>query len=216
MIMGASGSGKTASLRGFKDGDVFVFNVASKELPFKCDWREKKYVYDKPSYDDIERVMLKASESKDNKCKAFVIDDSQYLMAFESFEKAKIVGYGKFTDIAVNFYHLLDFVQNRLPRDYIVYFLHHTQVDDETGFKHVKTIGKMLDNQLTVEGMFSIVLLTDVTQGKHTFITNNNDGLSTAKSPIGMFDEEKVDNDLQKVDDTIRKFYGLKEKAKNE
>lgn len=206
MVLGESGSGKTASLRNFKAGEVFVFNVAGKPMPFKCDWA-KTFVQQNSTYESIQSALAKAAANKDNKCKTFVIDDSQYLMVFESFSKAKIVGYGKFTDIAVNFESLIRFIIKELPDDFTVYFLHHTQTDDNTGFQHAKTIGKMLDSQLTVEGLFPVVLMTNVSQGKHTFITNNTDDMSTVKSPIGMFADLEIDNDLKLVDETIRNYY---------
>lgn len=205
MVLGESGSGKTASLRNFNKGEVFVFEVAGKELPFKNDWGN--FVFQRPNYAKIKEVMLKASQVKDNKVKTFVIDDSQYLMVFENFANSKITGYGKFTDLAVNFKDLIDFVITQLPKDYTVYFLHHTTTDDNTGFVHAKTIGKMLDNQLTVEGMFTVVLKTDVSQGTYSFVTHNLDGMSTTKTPIGMFAEDKIDNDLKVVDATIRAYY---------
>jgi hypothetical protein len=138
--------------------------------------------------------------------KAFAIDDSQYLMAFESFARAKDTGFGKFTDFALHFYNLVQFVIKQTPPDVIVYFLHHTETSD-TGKVKAKTMGKMLDNQLTLEGLFSVVLMA-YTDGKtHKFITQS-DGLTTCKSPMEMFPAE-IDNDLKYVDDTIREYYGF-------
>ena len=146
--------------------------------------------------------MLKKAEAK-----TLVIDDSQYLMAFDSFDRAKETGYSKFTTMAVNFEQLIDFCINDLPEDKIVYFLHHTETTDD-GRTKAKTIGKMLDNQLTIEGLFAIVLYC-VTDGKtHHFITQS-DGYTTAKSPMDMF-ELSIDNDLKMVDQTIREYYNFK------
>ena len=208
MILGESGSGKTASLRNFKTGEAFVFEVAGKPLPFKCPWAGK-YVMNRPSYKQIEETMLRAAQNKDNETRAFVIDDSQYLMAFESFASVNETGFGKFTRMACNFKNLIDFCNMRLPDDFIVYFLHHTQTDDY-GVKRAKTIGKMLDSQLTVEGMFTTVLTAGVEQGRYFFLTHNLDGTTTTKSPIGMFDKDEIDNDLSYVDKTIRDYYGIK------
>lgn len=213
MVMGESGTGKTASLRNFKKGEVFVFETAGKPLPFKNDWGG--YIVNRYNYQQIERTLLKASQNKDNKCKTYVIDDSQYLMAFQAFAKAKERGYDKFTDMACDFKNLLDFCQMQLPDDYIVYLLHHSTTDD-TGFQRAKTIGKMLDSQLVVEGMFTTVLLTEVEQGHYSFITHNIDGLSTVKTPIGMFKEDKIDNDLAYVDRTIREYYDIQTPKKEE
>ena len=198
LIIGESGSGKSASMRNFEPEEVGVFNVASKPLPF----RKKLKSADKADYKLILNTLAKAN------LKRYVIDDSQFLLCFEMFRRAKDVGYGKFTDMALNFYNLLQFVIQNTPDDCIVYFLHHTQTTADGKIK-AKTIGKMLDDQLTVEGLFSIVLHC-VTDGvNHKFITQS-DGFTTAKSPMDMFDLE-IDNDLKLVDETIRKYYEFTE-----
>lgn len=196
MVMGASGSGKSTSLRNFRPGEVGIFNVAGKPLPF----RSKLQTANNPSYETIKRHLREA------KLKSYVIDDSQYLIAFESFDNAKVKGFDKFTDMAVNFRNLIQTAIAETPDDVIVYFLHHTELAEDGKVK-AKTLGKMLDNQLTVEGLFSIVLLTRIESNEHYFITNS-DGTNPAKSPMGMF-ENKIDNDLKFVDDTIRDYYGL-------
>ena len=146
--------------------------------------------------------------------KTYVIDDIQYLMAFEMFDRAKELGYNKFTDVALNFRSLVDFVIKNTPDDVIVYFLHHTEITD-TGKIKAKTSGKMLDNQLTLEGLFSIVLLCKTDRQEHYFETQS-DGYTTCKSPMGMFDL-KIPNDLKLVDKTIRNYYMLgDENNKNE
>ena len=140
------------------------------------------------------------------KLKAYAIDDSQYLLAFEFFDKAQETGYGKFTQLALNFRNLIQFVIMNTPPDVIVYFLHHTERRDD-GVLKAKTIGKMLDEKLTVEGLFSIVLLCQARQDKHVFVTQSS-GISTAKSPMDMFPGE-IDNDLKYVDTAIREYWGL-------
>ena len=200
MILGESGSGKSASLRNFEATDVSIFNVAGKPLPF----RKRLPTASTANYGDIMAMIQKSSK------KAFVIDDSQYLMCFESFAKAKDTGYGKFTDIALNFYNLVQFVIRQTAPDVIVYFLHHTETDGNTGKVKAKTMGKMLDNQLTLEGLFSIVLQCMTDGQKHVFITQS-DGYNTAKSPMDMFSLE-IENDLKQVDQTIRGYYEMNEK----
>jgi hypothetical protein len=195
MILGESGSGKSTSMRNFDIGEVGIFNVASKPLPF----RKKLNKADNASYGLIAKTLEKAT------LKRYVIDDSQYLMAFEMFDKAKVTGYGKFTDMALNFKSLIDFVVKNTPADCIVYFLHHTQ-KTELGIK-AKTVGKMLDDQLTVEGLFSIVLRTKFESGKYSFVTQT-DGTDTVKSPMEMFEKE-IDNDLKFVDNAIRDYWEL-------
>jgi hypothetical protein len=195
MILGESGSGKSTSLRNFDVGEVGIFNVASKPLPFK----KKLNKIDGATYEIIAKALSQP------KLKRYVIDDSQYLMAFELFDKANITGYGKFTDMALHFKGLIDFVIKHTPPDCIVYFLHHTQKTD-LGVK-AKTVGKMLDDQLTVEGLFSIVLRTKLEAGKYIFVTQT-DGTDTVKSPMEMFERE-IDNDLKMVDGAIRAYWEL-------
>ena len=138
--------------------------------------------------------------------KRYVIDDSQYLLAFEMFDRAKETGYGKFTDIAIHFKGLIQYVIREMPEDTIVYFLHHTETLDNGKVK-AKTVGKMLDNQITIEGLFSIVLLCETDGKSHRFITQS-DGYTTAKSPEDMFPME-IENNLKYVDDTIRSYWEL-------
>ncbi len=200
LILGESGTGKSASLRNFEPDDVSIFNVAAKPLPF----RKKLPIKSTSDYNTICQGIAQSQK------KAFVIDDSQYLLCFESFAKAKEIGYGKFTDMALHFYNLVQFVIRQTPPDVIVYFLHHTETDGNTGKVKAKTMGKMLDNQLTLEGLFSIVLMAYTDGKKHTFITQS-DGFTTAKSPMEMFPVE-IDNDLKAVDQAIREYYELDKK----
>lgn len=197
LILGESGSGKSASLRNFEPDEVGIFNVASKPLPF----RKKLPSMATADYGKIMTGIQKGTR------KVFVIDDSQYLMCFESFAKAKDTGYGKYTDFALHFYNLVQFVINGTTDDTIVYFLHHTETDSNTGKIKAKTMGKMLDNQLTLEGLFSIVLQCVTDGKKHSFITQS-DGYTTAKSPMEMFPME-IENDLKMVDKTIREYYEM-------
>ena len=197
LILGESGSGKSASLRNFEPEEVSIFNVAAKPMPF----RKKLPIKSTSDYGLIAACIEKSQK------KAFVIDDSQYLMCFESFARAKDTGFNKFTDIALHFYNLVQFIIHQTPPDVIVYFLHHTETDNNTSKIKAKTVGKMIDNQLTLEGLFSIVLMC-VTDGKnHNFITQS-DGFTTAKSPMEMF-PDVIDNDLKIVDQTIREYYEL-------
>lgn len=204
LILGESGSGKSASLRNFEPADVSIFNVAAKPLPFR-----KKLPSRATS--DYNAIMHGIAQSQK---KAFVIDDSQYLLCFESFAKAKETGYGKYTDMALHFYNLVQFVILQTPPDVIVYFLHHTDTDANTGKIKAKTMGKMLDNQLTLEGLFAIVLMCYTDGKKHVFITQS-DGLTTAKSPMDMFPAE-IGNDLKAVDAAIREYYNLKGNEQND
>ena len=196
LILGESASGKSASLRNFRPDEVGVFNVAGKRLPF----RSALPTADSPSYGLIYKTMIAGGK------KIYVIDDSQYLLCFEMFDRVDETGYGKFTDIAKHFYTLIQTVIRQTPPDCIVYFLHHIELAD--GRRKAKTIGRMLDEKLTVEGLFTIVLLCETDGTRHWFTTQS-DGFTTAKSPIGMFPEREIDNDLKAVDSIIREYYGL-------
>ncbi len=204
LVLGSSGSGKSTSLRNFEKEDVLILNVAGKALPF----RKKLNNLDLRQCNGSERYsVIKQKLSKyQKKCKTFVIDDSQYLMAFQMFDKAKEVGYGKFTDIAVEFKGLLDFIAD-LDKDVIVYLLHHTDTTDN-GHVKAKTSGKMIDSQLTLEGLFTIVIMAKNNDGVYKFVTKS-DGLNPVKTPIGLFEDIEIDNDLKFVDSEIRKYYEI-------
>lgn len=196
LILGASGSGKSASMRNFNETEVGIFNVASKPLPF----RKHLLAVNRAGYGMIMAGLRK------NTRKCYVIDDSQYLMTFDGFARAKEKNYDKFTDFALNFYNLVQAAILETSDDTIVYFLHHIDRDD-SGYIKAKTLGKMLDNQLTLEGMFAIVLLAE-TDGKEYWFTTQSNGYTPAKSPMEMF-PLKIKNDLKYVDTTIREYYGL-------
>lgn len=197
LILGESGSGKSTSLRNFAPDAYTLLNVAGKPLPFRG---KPKYAIKKPSYMTITKALAELPT------KVAVIDDSQYLLAFDFFARAKETGYGKFTDLAINFKNLIDTVIDYTPDDVVVYFLHHIEQAPDGHYK-AKTIGKMLDEKLTVEGLFSIVLMCKVRDGKHYFETQS-DGTNPAKSPMGMLEQE-MDNDLQAVDQAIREYWEL-------
>ena len=200
LVLGESGSGKSASMRNFKKEDVGILNVASKPLPFRN--TNGLITFNKATYSTIKQAVVMPSRP------SYVIDDAQYLMAFESFDKVNEVGYGKFTAMAKNYEEMLRVIQEDTSPDTIVYVMQHIDTDDEGKVK-AKTLGKMLDQQLTIEGLFSIVLLAKADERRHYFITQS-DGTNPCKSPMGMFDDVEIDNDLKMVDDTIREYYGLK------
>ena len=195
MILGPSGTGKSASMRFLKE-PYGLINVASKPLPFKS---EKK-PFNTDDYRKIDHALKNAQSN------LIVIDDAQYLLANAFMRRAKEKGYEKFTEIGLDFFNLVQSV-TALPKDKVVYFMGHTEVD-QFGNVKFKTIGKMLDEKITIEGMFTIVLKTQVVEKKFYFSTVN-DGYDTVKTPIGMFSSELIDNDLAAVDAAIRKYYGL-------
>ena len=195
LVMGESGSGKTYSIKNFDPQEVGIFSVEKCRLPFK-----KKFNIVKNA------TYVKILKIEEPKLKCYVIDDSQYLMVHEFFERAKEVGYQKYTDLGLHFRNLINFVNHKLPDDVIVYFLHHTETN-ESGKIKAKTVGKLLDNYLTIEGCFDIVLMCSVEGAEHYFITQT-DGNTTAKSPEDMF-PLKMPNDLKAVDTAIRNYYEL-------
>ena len=196
LVLGATGSGKTYSIKNFDVEEVGIFSVEKGRLPFKKTFKVAKNA----TYQTINKGLKKPTLKK------YVIDDSQYLLVNEMFDRVKDTGYGKFTDMALNFRNLIHYINQKLPDDIIVYFLHHTEHTDD-GRTKAKTVGRMLDQQLTVEGCFDIVLLASVEGQEHYFITQS-DGYTTAKSPEGMFDQ-KIPNDLKAVDDAIRLYWEL-------
>ena len=200
LVLGASGSGKSASMRNFKENDVRILNVASKPLPFRNVNKLKKA--DKATY-----AMIKGAV-KSGQTLSYVVDDAQYLMAFESFDKINETGYSKFSAMAKNYEDMLRTIQEDTSPDTIVYIMQHIDKDEDGNIK-AKTLGKMLDQQLTIEGLFSIVLLAKAENRRHFFVTQS-DGTNPCKSPMGMFDEIEIDNDLKMVDDTIREYYDMK------
>ena len=200
MVLGKSGSGKSTSLRNFRPDEVGVFSVAGKRLPFRGDLPIVQHA----GYDRIAQILAA------NRRRCYVIDDATYLMQLDNFARAKETGYGKFTDMAVSFQQLLQRA-SWTNEDTNVYFLMHPDTDD-MGREKPKTIGKMLDEKLCVEGLFPIVIDARVTQGedgrpRHVFVTEN-DGSNLAKAPMGML-PPVMDNDLRAVDAAIREYWGM-------
>lgn len=212
LIIGRSGSGKTYSIKNFTADEVGVISVEKGRLPFRSDIKVAKVPKDPTKGEARDAAQLNAakyawimSAIQRAKAKAIIIDDSQYLMVNELFDRVNERGYDKFTSMASKFRDLIHFINDLEDDDKIVYFLHHSELDTD-GREKVKTIGKMLDEKLTVEGCFDIVLYCQ----DHKFFTQAN-GQSTAKTPEDMFELE-IPNDLKLVDTTIREYYGMEAK----
>ena len=209
LIIGRSGSGKTYSLKNFGADEVGVISVEKGRLPFKSDIKVAKVPRDPTKGEARDAAQLNAAKYawimraiQNAKAKSIVIDDSQYLLVNELFDRANERGYDKFTSMAAKFRELIHFINDLEDDEKIVYFLHHSEMDTD-GREKVKTVGKMLDEKLTVEGCFDIVIYCQ----DHKFFTQSN-GQSTAKTPEGMFELE-IPNDLKMVDETIRDYYGI-------
>lgn len=199
LILGESGTGKSASLRYFKPEEVLVINCAKKPLPFK-----NKFAIVEPSFQRLTHEILQAMQATQKK--VIIIDDAQYIMSFQYMRRIKENGWDKWNDIQGDFFNIIMMV-DELPKDTVVYFLSHIQRDEE-GREKIKTMGKMLDEKITIEGLFTTVLKTSVQDNKYCFLTQNN-GKDTVKSPIGMFDSYAIVNDLKYVDEKIRNYYEI-------
>lgn len=202
LIIGKSGSGKSTSLRNFTDAGVI--NVLGKPLPFK---NAPKDI----ATDDYNVIMNTLYSCK---AKSIVIDDAGYLMTnqFMNGHSSKGAGNAIFTfynDLGDKFWGLIRFVVTKLPADRIVYFIMHEDKNDFGDIKP-KSIGKMLDEKVCIEGMFTVALRCMISNGKHVFKTQS-DGMDVCKTPIGMFEALEIDNDLKMVDDTIREYFELNE-----
>lgn len=208
LVEGRSGSGKTFALKNFKPDELGVISVEKGRLPFRSELKviriPKWSGGEQQNYGQVNAAKYAWVENMIRKAtvKSIAIDDSQYLLANELFDRAYEKGYDKYTQMAVNFRNLIHFVNDLEDDDKIVYFLHHSETDSD-GREKCKTIGKMLDEKLTIEGCFDIVLYCQ----DHKFFTQSN-GISTAKSPEGMFDLE-IPNDLKAVDVAIRNYYNM-------
>ena len=206
LILGNSGTGKSASLRNFKEDEVLVINCAGKPLPFKNHFEQVI-----PGFNTLTNDVL-AAIGKTTK-KVVVVDDAQYIMSFQYMRRIHENGWDKWNDIQVDFFNIIQACDN-LPADTVVYFLSHLTKDDE-GNEKIKTMGKMLDEKITIEGLFTTVLKTSVQDGQYYFLTQNS-GRDTVKSPIGMFDTYAIDNDLKYVDTKIRSYYEIGDYASEE
>lgn len=199
IVMGASGSGKSTSLRNFKKDEISVLNTTTKPLPFRNDL---------PIKNNADYAVIADALSHATK-KAYCIDDAVLNMTKENFGRALETGYTKFTEMAKHFYDMLEFIQTRLADDVIVYLMVHTDTTND-GKIHVKTIGKMLDDSLGggLESLVTVCLRAVQTEQGYKFVTGGEMN-STAKSPMGMFEEQMIDNDLKLVDTTIREYYNM-------
>jgi hypothetical protein len=202
LILGKSGSGKSTSLRNMVSTDTALIQVIKKPLPFKGATNWQPYVTD-----DHASII---GASKKTKRKVIVIDDYQYVLANEFMRRSQEKGFEKFNDIGRHTWDVFDALL-KLPDDVRVYILSHTE-ESEAGQIKMKTIGKMLDDKITLEGMVTICLRAVVQDGRHFFATRNN-GSDTTKAPMGMFDDDLIDNDLAAVDAAICDYYQISQAA---
>lgn len=208
MILGRSGTGKTTSLRHMNPAETLLIQVIPKPLPFRTkDWKLVKdggNIIVANSSETICAAMRKTTRP------IIVIDDLQYLLATEFMDRAHETGYAKFTEMARHYYDVLTTASTLAPEKR-VYLLSHTDTSD-TGEVKAKTIGKLLDEKITVEGLVTIVLRTHVINGQYVFSTRNS-GSDTVKTPLGLFDDEHIPNDLAEIDKAITAYYELSQAA---
>ena len=199
LIYGESGTGKSRSIKNLDYSKIGIINVASKPLPFK---HKKGDIVIFNCYDakTICRALQKTEKD------IMIIDDFQYIMSFDFMNKIQEKGYEKFTVIAQDIVNIFKTIRE-MPEHKRVYILSHSEID-ENGKERLKTIGKLLNDKIILEGLLTIVLKTCRTNGKYEFITQNS-GFDTVKSPEEMFESEKIDNDLSLVDKAICAYYDI-------
>lgn len=202
LIIGKSGSGKSTSLRNFGEKEIGLINVSRKPLPFK---KKFESTVNTDDYDMISKCITKTSKN------SIVIDDAGYLIVNMFMKGHSNAGtgnavFGFYNKVGDSFWNLIEYVKS-LPENKIVYFMMH---EDKNDFGDVKpkTIGKILDEKVCLEGMFTIVLRSTRNNDKYVFRTQS-DGMDVAKSPMGLFEEVEIDNDLKFVDDKIREYWDL-------
>jgi hypothetical protein len=206
LVLGNSGTGKSASLRNFDPDEIAVINCAGKPLPFQNDFEQYT-----PSFKTLTEDIMKFLDQITKK--VIVVDDAQYIMSFQYMRRIYENGWDKWNDIQSDFFKIIqicDYIDNNVT----VYFLSHLDTD-ENGREKIKTMGKMLDEKIIIEGLFTTVLKTSVQDGRYYFITQNS-GKDTVKSPMGMFDTFAIDNDLKFVDERIRNYYKIGEYVSDE
>lgn len=207
IILGDSGSGKTASLRNLPEGSGAVLSVTGKELSFI---NKNKLPIAKVGYkeDKAENALAIIPTIAKLNQSIVVLDDANYLMTFENMKRAEETGYVKFNDMAVHFYEVFDAISKK-PGEQIFYILAHSGVNEDTKRREMKTVGRMLSEKIVLEGLTNTVLESsyDDLDG-YTFTTQRADAKSAAKSPMGMFAEKTIANDLFEVDKIARAFYG--------
>ncbi|MFR1871176.1 MAG: AAA family ATPase [Coprococcus sp.] len=208
LIIGKSGSGKSTSMRNCQNNDFNLIRVLNKPLPFKG----KVNGWFSDDYQQIMKLLIAS------KADSIVIDDAGYLITNHFMRGHSSSGKGNgvfslYNDIGDYFWNLIQFIVTKVPENKIVYIIMHEE-KDEAGEVKPKTIGKLLDEKVCIEGMFTIVLRCIEEGGKHLFVTQASQG-AVSKSPIGMFEDLTIDNDLLLVDKKIREYYGLAKGEEN-
>ena len=203
LLIGKSGSGKSTSLRNFKKDEVAVINVLGKPLPFKSDIKAVKL-------DDYANILNQIKLTKKN---VIVIDDANYLITNEFMKNSSIKGYDKYNEMANHFFKLINGIKN-IEGGKTIYLIMHEDVDDNGNIKP-KTIGKLLDEKVNIQGIFTICIRAMYENGKYIFRLKTN-GQDCVKTPFGMFNTDEMDNDLKAFDDVVREYYDLNKNESEE
>ena len=203
LLIGASGSGKSTSLRNFKKDEVAIVNVLGKPLPFRTELNAPKC----NNYD----VILKSIQQTDKK--TIIIDDANYLITNEFMNKSSIKGYDKYNDMANNFWNLINGIKN-VQGGKCVYLIMHEDTDENGNIKP-KTIGKLLDDKCNIQGMFTICIRSMYDNGNYIFRLKTN-GQDCVKTPFDMFNVETMENDLKAFNDVVREYYYLDKQEESE
>ena len=203
LLIGQSGSGKSTSLRNFKGEEVAVVNVLGKPLPFKSDIKAGKC--------DDYATILKAIQNTSKK--TIVIDDANYLITNEFMNKSSVKGFDKYNEMGNNFFNLINGIKN-IEGGKTVYLIMHEDTD-ENGNVKPKTIGKLLDDKVNIQGMFTICIRSMFDNGNYIFRLRTN-GQDCVKTPFGMFESDSMDNDLKAFDEVVREYYELDKQESEE
>lgn len=207
LILGESGSGKTCSLRNLDPKNTLLIQPIRKPLPFRsAGWNEIKAKGDGNNVFVCSDPTKILNAMRASPFDVIVVDDWQYILASMFMAARNVKSFDKFTEIGGAGFDIAR-AAAELGETKRVYVLAHTTTD-EFGVTRIKTLGRLLDEKIVVEGMFTTVLRTRVENGKYSFQTHNG-GCDTVKSPMGMFADDLIDNDLAEVDKTICEYYGI-------
>ena len=211
LILGTSGSGKSTSLRNLDPAKTLLIQCIKKPLPFRATgWKTRTTLKSEGNVIQTSDPVVIEKCLRQSHAEIVVIDDYQSVMVNQLMDRSSEKGYDKFTDIAKGAWNVFN-AAGDLAEHRRVYILAHTQTDD-FGQTRMKTVGKMVDQTLVPEGYFTIVLRTEVINGNYKFATQTN-GQDCCKSPMGMFPDMHIDNDLAMVDKEISSFYGVEASA---
>ena len=200
LMIGQSGSGKSTSMRNFNKDEIAVVNVLGKPLPFKSDIKA-------PKLDDYNQILKAIAGTKK---KTIVIDDANYLITNEFMNKSSVKGFDKYNEMGNNFFNLINGIKN-IDGGKTVYLIMHEDTDENGNIKP-KTIGKLLDEKVNIQGMFTICIRTMFDNGNYIFKLKTN-GQDCVKTPFGMFENDSMENDLKEFDKVVREYYDLDKKG---